>query len=276
MIDGLVRHPMGAARDSPERVFTMLMAGSALKGYGIEAEDGRMGTVKDVLFDDQTWRVRWLVVDAGSWLTGRKVLIHPSCAVNADYVSQTLRVNLTKAQVKDSPDIGQDRPVSQQMESSLYDYYGWDPVWGGSIFGAGMMTQTTGAPYGAGLALREPAPGAVRQDDGDPHLRSIDAVTGYHIHAKDGFIGHAEDFLVDGDSWDIRYLVVDTRNWWPGQHVLIVPAAVTRVSWSERRIELDVSCDQVRGSPPWDPADLVDRAYEERLHRHYSWPGYGW
>jgi hypothetical protein len=254
----------------------MLMAGSALKGYGIEAKDGRIGTVKDVLFDDRTWRVRWLVVDAGTWLTGRKVLLHPSCVLKADYVSQTLPVILTKAQVEASPAIGQDRPVSQQMESSLYDYYGWDPVWGGSIFGAGEMTQAFGAPYGAGLALREPAPGMERHDDGDPHLRSIDAVTGYHIHAKDGFIGHAENFLVDGDSWDVRYLVVDTRNWWPGQHVLIAPAAITQVSWSERQIELDVSCDHVRESPPWDPADLVDRAYEERLHRHYSWPGYGW
>ena len=254
----------------------MLMAGLALKGYGIEAEDGRVGTVKDVLFDDRTWRVRWLVVDAGTWLAGHQVLIHPCCVLKADYVRQTLPVALTRAQVKDSPFIEQDRPVSKQMESSLYDYYGWDPVWGGSIFGAGTMTQAFSAPYGAGLAVREPALGAVRHDDDDPHLRSVDAMTGYHIHAMDGFIGHAEDFLVDDESWDIRYLVVDTRNWWPGRHVLIAPTAVTHVSWSERQIELDVSCNQVRESPPWDPADLVDRAYEERLHSHYSWPGYGW
>jgi sporulation protein YlmC with PRC-barrel domain len=254
----------------------MLMAGSALKGYRIEAQDGRIGTVKDVLFDDQTWRVRWLVVDAGNWLTGRKVLIQPSCVLKADYVSQTLPVALTRAQVKDSPPIEQDLPVSMQMESSLYDYYGWDPVWGGSIFGAGTMTRAVGAPYGAGLAVREPALGEIRREDGDPYLRSVDAVTGYHIHAKDGFIGHVEDFLIDGENWGVRYLVVDTKNWWPGRHVLISPTAVTDMSWSRRRIDLDVSCIQVRESPPWDPADLVDRAYEERLHNHYSWPGYGW
>jgi sporulation protein YlmC with PRC-barrel domain len=254
----------------------MLMAGSALKGYAIEAKDGRLGTVKDVLFDDRTWKVRWLVVDAGTWLTGRKVLVHPSFVAQADYVGRSLAVTLTMAQVKDSPDIAQDRPVSRQMETSLYDYYGWDPVWGGSIFGGGTMTQAFGAPYGAGLALREPALPEIHHDDGDPNLRSIDAATGYHMHAKDGFIGHVENFLVDDESWDIRYLIVDTKNWWPGKHVLIAPAAVTEMSWSRHRIELDVSCDQVRESPPWEPATVIDRAYEERLHSHYSWPGYGW
>jgi len=180
------------------------------------------------------------------------------------------------AQVKDSPTIEQDRPVPKQMEGSLYDYYGWDSVWGGTTFGAGTMTRALASPYGARLAVREPILADVNRDEGDPYLRSVNAVTGYHIHAKDGFIGHVEDFLVDGETWGVRYLVVDTRNWWPGRHVLIAPTAVTHVSWSERRIELDVSCNQVRQSPPWDPADVVDRAYEERLHRHYSWPGYGW
>ena len=56
----------------------MLFAVSSLKGCEIAASDGRIGTVKDVLFDDQTWRVRWMVVDTGQWLPGRKVLIHPS------------------------------------------------------------------------------------------------------------------------------------------------------------------------------------------------------
>jgi uncharacterized protein YrrD len=268
----------------------MLMAGSALKGYAIQSKDGDIGKVVDVLFDDQTWRVRWLVVDAGSWLTGRKVLIHPSAVQHADYERRVLPAALTKAQVKDSPAFNQDRPVSRQMESSLYDYYAWDPVWGGSIFGNGMMMQGFASPYGAGLpmqdaaggdgaglAVREP-PGAelIRDNEGDPHLRSIDAVTGYHIHAKDGSIGHVSDFLVDDDIWGVKYLVVDTRNWWPGEHVLIAPYAVKDISWSDQQVVLDVSRDQVRESPSWDPAGLVDRGYQERLHSHYSWPGYGW
>jgi hypothetical protein len=254
----------------------MLLAGSALKGYAIEATDGRIGSVLDVLFDDRTWQVRWLVVDAGTWLTGRKVLLHPSAFGQADYVGHALSAKLTMAQVKDSPGFNQDRPVSRQMEHTLYDYYGWDPLWGGSIFGGGTMSQSFATPYLGGLAVREAAGLEHEQDAGDPHLRSITAVTGYHIHAKDGSIGHVESFLIDDEAWGIRYLVVDTKNWWPGQHVLISPYAVRDIGWPQRRVELDVSRDQVRESPPWDPAALVDRAYEERLHGHYSWPGYGW
>ncbi len=254
----------------------MLLAGSALKGYAIEANDGRIGSVDDVLFDDRTWRVSWLVVDTGTWLTGRKVLIHPSALGKADYGAQCLPVNLTKAQVKASPAFYQDQPVSRQMEYDLYDYYGWDPVWGGSIFGGGMMSPAFSTPYVGGVAVREAAAIEDRRDEGDPHLRSIDAVTGYHIHAEDGSIGHVESFLVNDEDWSIRYLVVDTRNWWPGQHVLISPYAVRTISWPDRRVELDASREQVKSSPPWDPAALIDRAYEQRLHSHYSWPGYGW
>ena len=117
----------------------MLEVGSALKGYAIEASDGRIGTVGDFLFDDRTWKVRWLVVDTGTWLTGRKVLVHPSAIGRADYERRELSVSLTKSQVKGSPDILQDQPVSQQMERRLYDYYGWDPYWGDNYFGMGSM-----------------------------------------------------------------------------------------------------------------------------------------
>ena len=65
----------------------------------------------------------------------------------------------------------------------------------------------------------------------DPHLRSSAAVTGYHIQATDGDIGHVEDFLLDDRSWTIRFMVVDTTNWWAGEKVLIAPAWIERVDW---------------------------------------------
>jgi len=259
----------------------MLFVGSALKGYAIEASDGRIGTVSDLLFDDRTWKMRWVVVDTGGWLTGRKVLVHPSAIRHVDHERQELPVSLTKAQVKNSPDILSDEPVSQRMEANLYDYYGCDPLWGGQYLGAGAMTGILMSPS---LDRRLHEAGDFRlhsdfkrqADEGDTHLRSIAAVKGYHIHATDGEIGHVENFLVDDASWDIRYLIVDTRNWWPGQHVLISPYAVQKISWSEHEVWLDVSRDQVKASPPWDPLAIIDQLYEKRLHSHYSWPGYGW
>ena len=113
-------------------------------------------------------------------------------------------------------------------------------------------------------------------NDGDPHLRSTAAVTGYHIHASDRQIGHVENLLIDDVTWGIRYLIIDTKNWWPGKHVLMSPYAVPEISWSKHQVRLDVSRELVKSSPPWSPLDLIDQAYEERLHRHYDWPGYGW
>lgn len=124
----------------------MLRVVSGLKGYGIEASDGSLGTVADFLFDDRTWRIRWLVVDTGTWLSGRKVLVHPSAIGQADDDHKQLPVTLTKAQVHDSPNILQDRPVSMQMEADLFGYYGWDPMWGAGLGGAGMAWPLAAPP----------------------------------------------------------------------------------------------------------------------------------
>jgi sporulation protein YlmC with PRC-barrel domain len=260
----------------------MLQVASALKGYAIEATDGRIGTVSDFLFDDKTWKIRWLVVDTGGWLSGRKVLIHPSALGTADHERLELPVSLTMAKVKDSPDIAQDRPVSQQMESSLFTHYGWDPMWGGGSYFGGL---SMGYPLGATPYFgREPVHAIPDTDggadlavnDGDPHLRSLSAIRGYQVHATDGDIGHVENFLIDDAAWGVRYLIIDTRNWWPGQHVLISPYAVQEISWSEHHVRLDVSRERVKTSPPWDPARMIDEVAEKRVHTHYDWPGYGW
>ena len=135
----------------------MLLAASALKGYAIEASDGRVGTVTDLLFDDSSWNIRWIVVDTGTWLTARKVLLHPSAVTRPDYERQELSVALSRHQIEANPSIHQDQPVSQQAETSLYDYYGWDPHWGGTYFGGGGIAPPLSAPPYFGMsALREP------------------------------------------------------------------------------------------------------------------------
>ncbi|AYJ84570.1 PRC-barrel domain containing protein (plasmid) [Sphingomonas paeninsulae] len=259
----------------------MLNELSSLKGSALQAKDGTLGTVADFLFDDSTWKVRWLVADTGGWLTGRKVLIHPSAVVSVEPAVEGFTVALTKAQVEGSPDILKDRPISQQMQNDLYGYYGWSPLWSGGIFGAGMYGGMAGiatpvlapSPFGAraaGKAGQDDGRGWSSSEEGDPNLRSTSEVTGYHVHASDGEIGHVQDFLVDEASWEVRYLVIDTSNWWFGQHVLISPSAVNSVEWSDRHIRLDISREQVKSSPSWSPAQAVDDDYERRLHDHYA------
>jgi len=259
------------------RRYAVLFSGSTLTGYAVEGKDGQVGKVDDTLFDDRGWQTRWLIVDSGSWLNGRSVLLHPSAITGRDGVRRELEIKLTKAVVQASPDIGRDRPVSRQMESKLHDYYGSDPSWHGSILGAGAMTEAFRPWPGSGMRAVDAATlDGARMDEGDPHLRSMTAVKGSRVHAEDGMIGHVADFLVDDETWTVCYLIVDTRNWWPGAHVLISPHAVTDIDWSDHRIQLNVAREDVRSSPTWAPADVVDQAYAERLHNHYTWPGYGW
>src|ERR1035441_3625728 len=188
----------------------MLMNASLIKGCAVAASDGRLGTVSDFLFDDASWLVRWLVVDTGNWLSGRKVLLPPVVLGHPHPSGREFSVRLTMQQVKDSPDIDTDRPVSRQMETHVYDYYGWSPYWDTGLYmgGYGYMGGVVSDAPLLESRRREANFRLAQQDDGDPHLRSVEAVTGYHIHASDGEVGHVEDFLLDDTDWSIHYLEI--------------------------------------------------------------------
>jgi sporulation protein YlmC with PRC-barrel domain len=250
----------------------MLWNSSAIEGYTIAASDGDLGTISDLLFDDATWRIRWLVVDTGNWLPGRKVLLPPSVLGQLDPGRRVCPVKLTMQQVKDSPAIDTDLPVSRQMETNLYDHYGWSPYWGAGLYmgGFGYAGDAMAVSPMVGAMPREAESADTPRNDDDPHLRSVEAVTGYHIHASDGEIGHLKDFLVDDADWSIHYLVVDTTNWWPGKLVLISPRSASDINWADRLVNLDVDRQRVKDSPPYDAATTVDGTYEQRFHDYYG------
>ncbi len=251
----------------------MLRNASAINGYAIAASDGHLGTVSDFLFDDASWLIRWLVVDTGTWLFARKVLLPAFALGHLDPTGQVFSVRLTMQQVKDSPNIDTERPVSRQIEANIYDYYGWSPYWSTGLYMGGY-----GYGYGGGAMAPLPSLGSSRREedivtekrsDNDPHLRSIQAVTGYHIHASDGEIGHVEDFLFEETDWSIHYLVVDTKNWWPGKKVLLSPRSVQEIDWTDKMVRIDVDRKKVKDSPAYDASTFVDRDYERHFIHYY-------
>jgi hypothetical protein len=254
---------------------------TAIKGYAIAASDGHLGTVSDFLFDDVTWVVRWLVVDTGTWLSGRKVLLPALALGHINPSRNEFAVRLTKQEVRDSPNIGTKRPVSRQMEASVYDYYGWSPYWtsgfymGGYRYGLGYEPGTTWPIPVRESTLREENIATSRRSDDDPHLRSIGEVVGYHIHADYGEIGHVEDFLMEEADWSIHYLVVDTKNWWPGKRVLVSPRSVTGIGWTDNLVNINVGRQRVKDSPAYDENTPLDRTYEQKYHEYYGevWSG---
>lgn len=251
----------------------MLWNASELTGYGLEATDGAIGTVSDFLFDDKTWTIRWFVVGTGVFFAERRVLLPASALLSVDPAEGALAVDATRQQVKDSPDIDFDAPVSRQQEGSLYDHYGWNPYWGPHMyFSPGDRAPVV--PPQPDRPEEEPVPTPDTRTEGDPHLRSIGEVTGYNVHATDGDIGHIEDFLLDSDGWVIRYVVVDTVNWWPGRNVLVSPIAFTDVVWATHSVNVNLARRQIRDAPDYYAGQAVDRAYEALYHDHYGYPHY--
>ncbi len=243
----------------------MLTNSTYLKGLVIRATDGEIGAVDELYFDDETWAIRYFVVDTSSWLGGRRVLVSPISVIHADWPARRLDVSLTKKQIGLSPDIDTRRPVSRQHETAFFGYYGYPYYWGGSYL-AGTRTHPA-APTVPPTASKE-------GDSPDTHLRSTEAVTGYYIEAADGEIGHVEGFVVDEEGWAIRYLEVATRNWLPGKRVLVSPAWIERVSWEESKVYVGLSRETIKDAPKYIESMPITREYENRLYATYGRPPY--
>ena len=251
----------------------MLRSLKSLRDYVIRTVDGDIGNVYGFLFDDQSWIIRYLVVETGNWLMGRKVLLSTTALGKPLWEEKAFPVMLSKEQVEESPDIATEKPVSRQMEEDLHRYYNWSPYWRPAMPAAGV-----GAAAAAETLVEEEREEEEEIEIGktvsDPHLRSTREVTGYHIQAIDDEIGHVEDFIADDENWIIRYLVVDTRNWLPGKSVIVSPTWVQEVNWIERQVHVDLHRQTIEASPEFDPSKPINREYEVRLYDYYGRPRY--
>jgi len=229
----------------------------------MEANDGEIGKAKDFFFDDHAWKVRHLVVDTGKWLPGRKVLISPQALLEPDRENKLFRVDLTCDQIKHSPSIDLDKPVSRQHQIELFEYYSWTPYWGAGMVG----------PFPEpGVLTEENLPPELDEDvEGErKHIRSMREVTGYHLVSGDEKIAKLSDFIVEDGSWIVRYVAVRTHVHFSGVEVLLSPDWIEEIDWETKRIETDLSRDQILEAPPFDSLKPIDREYEAQLHEHYG------
>lgn len=241
-----------------------------LRNYKIQAIDGDLGAVKDELFDDRDWRLRYFVIDTGRWLAGREVLVSPTGVGRADWATRYLRVLLTRDQVRDAPEIDTDPPISRSAEEQLTAYYAWPQYWG-LVEPSAVPSET---PAEAHETARDARRARLASGQGDADLRSVREVAGYHISARDGHLGHVQDFLGDDGDWVIRYLVLDTRNWLPGKRVLVSPMWIEAVDWKQAEVRVDLTREEIEHAPPYDPKMPMNREYERRLHDFYKRPAY--
>lgn len=239
----------------------MLRKLNELIGYKLNARDDDLGAVKDFLFDETDWTIRHMVADTRHWLPGRLVLLHTGALDQPSWEARSFPVNLTKEQIENSPPISDAQPVSRQKEAELFSYFAWNPYW-----------SYTGAD--PELVYLPPASEQVDANS-DPSLRSHNELCGYKVETKDDEFGHIEDQIVDDETWIIRYLVIDTRDWLPGgKKVILPPNWFTGIRWNDQRIHVEVTNEQIESAPEFDPSVPVNREYEERLYDFYGRPAY--
>jgi sporulation protein YlmC with PRC-barrel domain len=234
---------------------TMTWRFSSLVGNSILAQDGPIGTIKDFLFDDDTWLLKWLVVDTGSWLPGRQVLIPTTTMGPPSAVTRSVSVAMSMERVKNSPGLDFDQPVSRQFESTMFGYYGLDP-----FIGAGRypVSNSIAVPFDTQFAPpseRQPMP-----DTEDHHLRSMATIQGYHCHATDGDLGFIADILIDTDRLRVSDFVIDTGIWWPDKRVIIAPQSIAKIRWRDAQIDLRLSQATVGQSRTFDNETFIDGA----------------
>ena len=239
---------LGGGTGRSQEVILMLQSIKKLIGDRLEASDGEIGHVKDFYFDDQNWVIRYVIVDTGTWVPGRQVLLSPHAFGNFYQGGKLLPANLSRRQIENSPSIELHKPVSRQYEEDYYRYYGWPSYWqGGGLWGLGglpafemMVTPLPGKPDTAG----GPQP-----KQNDTHLRSIQAVNGYQLQASDGKIGSICDFMMDSQSWAIHHLVIKTGHW-PASSVVEIPTRkVDRISYEESTVFVNLNRETVEQSP---------------------------
>ena len=223
----------------------MLHRASRLESYALNALDGQMGKVSCFYFDDESGDIRYAVVDTGkkldptdNWFTGRQVLLPPAKIGAILVSSQLLTTTLTRKEIEESPTTMSDRPVSKQSEEGGYNFLGWPVSW--------YAPEEETKPW-------------------DPHLRNTNIVTGYHVQALDGEIGHVADFIIDDATWTIRYWVVATRNWWPGKKVLILPKWIQEIDWDDSIVKVSRFRSSIQGAPEFTDVLELTPEYEMAL-----------
>jgi sporulation protein YlmC with PRC-barrel domain len=251
----------------------MLKSAAKMQGYKLLANDGDIGKVNTFLFNDESWEIMYLVADTGNWLIDRLVLVSPVALRQLKEDEDKIPVNLTKEQIENSPPISEHEPVSRQYEQQLFGYYRWPVYWNAGAgyypFAAGYPD--TAPPMAANIADRmkeEPV------SKGDLHLRSTREVKGYNIQAADGEIGHVEDFIIDDATWEIRYIIVDTKNWLPGKKVILSPKWINKIEWPESKVHINFTKEKIENSPEYKSEEDINRNYEVKLFDHYDRKGY--
>jgi hypothetical protein len=224
----------------------MIDRATDLIGMKAKATDGDIGVINNLYFDDERWVIRYLICYTDEWVEKRWVLVSPLSIIRISDEESKVYVNLTQFEIAKSPDVSFKKPISRRFELKYSQHYQFPIYWmGGRLWGPTMnpvlLSKNSITPDEEKKALEE--------NSDESHLRSVNEVIGYHVQADDGSIGHVENFLIDNESWEIKHVVVNTRNWLPGKKVKIAPNRIDVIRWSESNVFIRMTKEAIKEAP---------------------------
>lgn len=231
--------------------------------FKLHTKDNTSGKVKDLLFDEKLWIIRYIEADFGNLFTSKRVLIPKAFWENPDWKNEEMTLPITDAEIDKCPDIEKHRPVSREYEAELHKYYRVNPYW-------------PTANLGLAGGFYPPRPIAipnkvVEEKDINTVLRSFDEIRGYELQALDGKIGHIDDLLVDVDDWQLIYVIVDTSNWHFWSKKVMVPVfSLHNINYVNREVTIDMSTETIKNAPDYNPSDPLTREQEEGIYDFFS------
>ncbi|SFJ81749.1 PRC-barrel domain-containing protein [Halobacillus dabanensis] len=237
-----------------------------IEGYTIHATDDELGKVDAFLFDDENWAIRYLVADTRKWLPGRKVLLSPISIQNINHQADHISFSLTKEQVKNSPDIDADQPVSRAQEVRMNQYFGWGNYWGApGVWGPGFY------PY----ELAQQEFNEMTEEEAEvSQVRKTSEVIGYRVFTYNGEAGEIDSFLIDDKTWKIRYVVIRSKIEGEEKFLLVSTDWITDVRWADESLHISVEKESLVKAPAYHPDLTIDRDYEESVFKAFNKPPY--
>lgn len=95
-----------------------------VRGYLVVAPDGDLGKIRDFALEESDWRIRYLIVDTGGWLSQRRVLMSTRWITGVDWASRRVAVQPERKRVEAAPPWDPSNGVAGDYESRLHAHYG--------------------------------------------------------------------------------------------------------------------------------------------------------
>ncbi len=241
-----------------------------LKGFSVETSDGMKGKIKDFLFDEDNWKVRYLDADFGGFFKDKRVLLPIDVMKEPQWDDRNVSLKAMAEQIKKSPSPEEKPTVSREYEKELMKHYGFATYWS-----SGYIPPTHAGLYypvrPIYVPTREVSEEKISEEKLGSKLRSFNEVKGYHLLATDAQLGHVEDIIADDTDWQMIYLVVDTSNWRPwSKKVILLINWLDKISYETREVSINVHTEVIKNAPEFDPHKPLEQAFEESLTDYYQ------